>query len=156
MRGFHYPALLNEIQPEVMMEKGIIVIDEIPQNCTMCRMRKTDGYCTVVSKDVFYFGLNYDKPEWCPIKTVSRYKEDSVSTDSTNEKAHVSKNTNSSEKTVKCDACNKRSVLADTFIFKGKAYCMDCLYSLLMEMANDGHVTINFDNCEQNGILVEF
>lgn len=59
-------------------------------------------------------------------------------------------------KVKRCDMCKKESALADTFIFKGKAYCMNCLYDLIMEMAEDGNVTLTFDNCEENGILVNF
>lgn len=141
------------------MRKGVIEIDEIPQSCRTCRMRRTDGYCIITQKDVFYYGLNYDKPEWCPIKEVSIHGNNSMcpaAMDTTKEKMDISQNASRSEKTIKCEVCNKMSALADTFIFNNKAYCMDCLYSLLMEMADNGHVTIKFDNCEQNGILVEF
>lgn len=59
-------------------------------------------------------------------------------------------------KTKKCDCCNKNSDMADTFIYEGKAYCQDCLYSLIMDMAESGNVFINFEDAEEHGILVSF
>ena len=35
----------------------------------------------------------------------------------------------------KCDICKKEHDIADTFIFQEKSYCMDDLYSLIMELA---------------------
>lgn len=56
----------------------------------------------------------------------------------------------------KCDACKKETPMADTFIFEGKAYCMNCLYSLIMAMADRGNVDLTFDNAEEHGIIVNF
>lgn len=56
----------------------------------------------------------------------------------------------------KCDCCKKESPMADTFIFEGKAYCMDDLYSLIMEMAESGNVNLEMENCEEKGIRVSF
>lgn len=59
-------------------------------------------------------------------------------------------------KTIKCDQCSKRSILADTFFYNDKSYCMKCLYSLLMDMAESGNVNLDFENCEISGIEVSF
>lgn len=56
----------------------------------------------------------------------------------------------------KCDQCGKKRPQADTFIYDGKAYCMDCLYSLILAMAESGNLNLQFDDCEENGILVSF
>lgn len=155
------------------MEKGIIVIDEIPQNCRICRLRKINGYCVIAQKDVIYYGLNYNKPEWCPVKKISSNEDNlarSAATNALNGEMDASQatgglkerlkengqNTDNSSKVKRCDMCKKESPLADTFVYKGKAYCMNCLYDLLMEMAEDGNVKLTFDNCEENGILAEF
>lgn len=53
-----------------------------------------------------------------------------------------------------CDQCKKKTPLADTFIYKEESYCMDCLYSLLMELAEDGKFDISFLDCEDEGIQV--
>lgn len=53
-----------------------------------------------------------------------------------------------------CDICNKKSLLADTFIYEGKAYCMDCLYSLIMAIAESGNLSLDFEDCEEKGIRV--
>ena len=56
----------------------------------------------------------------------------------------------------KCDQCNKKSPLADTFIYEGKSYCMNCLYSLIMAMAESGNLNLNFEDSEEKGIRVSF
>lgn len=59
-------------------------------------------------------------------------------------------------KKCRCDQCGKKRPLADTFVYEGKNYCMDCLYSLIMAMAESGNVDLDFDNCEDRGIQVSF
>ena len=46
----------------------------------------------------------------------------------------------------KCDICKKEHDIADTFIFQEKSYCMDDLYSLIMELAENGVVHLDFSN----------
>lgn len=53
-----------------------------------------------------------------------------------------------------CDQCKNKTPLADTFIYKGQSYCMECLYSLLMELAEDGKFDISFLDYEDEGIQV--
>lgn len=55
----------------------------------------------------------------------------------------------------KCDICKKKHDIADTFIFQEKSYCMDDLYSLIMELAENGVVHLDFSNQEDYGIKVE-
>lgn len=56
----------------------------------------------------------------------------------------------------KCDQCKKENPLEDTFIYKGKTYCMQCLFGLIMAMADDGCLNLNFENAEDHGIQVDF
>lgn len=56
----------------------------------------------------------------------------------------------------KCDQCGKRNALADTFIYEGEAYCMACLYSLVMAMAESGNLNLDFEDCEEHGVQVSF
>ena len=55
----------------------------------------------------------------------------------------------------KCDICKKEHDIADTFIFQEKSYCMDDLYSLIMELAGNGVVHLDFSNQEDYGIKIE-
>ena len=59
-------------------------------------------------------------------------------------------------KFIKCDCCKNDSEKADTFIFNDKAYCMNCLYSLIMDMAETGNIYLEMMDCEENGIIVSF
>lgn len=56
----------------------------------------------------------------------------------------------------KCDCCNKKRDMADVFIFREKTYCMDCLYSLIMDMAESGNLYLELDDTEEKGIRVHF
>lgn len=60
------------------------------------------------------------------------------------------------DKKVSCDQCGKRRLLADTFIYEGQTYCMDCLYSLVMALAESGNLNLDFGDCEEKGIKVSF
>lgn len=53
-----------------------------------------------------------------------------------------------------CDECNSKTEAADTFIYKEKKYCMGCLFSLLMELCEDGVINIDFSEDEENGLVV--
>lgn len=46
--------------------------------------------------------------------------------------------------------------MADVFIFREKTYCMDCLYSLIMDMAESGNLHLELDDTEGKGIRVHF
>ena len=61
------------------MTKGIIVLDEIPNNCFYCRLKKRpagmsfpeDMVCGVAEQSVCQYkphNINGTKPDWCPIK----------------------------------------------------------------------------------------
>ena len=63
------------------MAKGIIVLDEIPNNCFHCRLKKRpagmsfpeDMVCGVAEQSVCQYkphNINGTKPEWCPIRTL--------------------------------------------------------------------------------------
>lgn len=63
------------------MEKGIIVLDEIPNNCFHCRLKKRpagmsfpeDMVCGVAGQSVYQYkphNIFGNKPDWCPIKKV--------------------------------------------------------------------------------------
>ena len=51
------------------MSKGIIVLNNIPENCVSCRLSILSAYggkfCKVVKEYTYT-----DKPDWCPIKPV--------------------------------------------------------------------------------------
>ena len=68
------------------MMKGIIVLDEIPNNCFHCRLKKRpagmsfpeDMVCGVAEQSVFQYkphNINGTKPDWCPIKPMSKEVE---------------------------------------------------------------------------------
>ena len=63
------------------MTKGIIVLDEIPNNCFYCRLKKRpagmsfpeDMVCGVAEQSVCQYkphNINGTKPDWCPIKEI--------------------------------------------------------------------------------------
>lgn len=56
----------------------------------------------------------------------------------------------------KCNQCGKKRPMEDTFIYEGKTYCMDCLYSLIMAMAESGNLNLDFADSEEKGIRVSF
>lgn len=49
------------------MSKGIIVVD-VPKNCRECHLRTATGYCLPGRMDVFVYGLQNSKTEFCPIQ----------------------------------------------------------------------------------------
>lgn len=68
------------------MTKGIIVLDEIPNNCFHCRLKKRpagmsfpeDMVCGVAEQSVCQYkphNINGTKPDWCPIKEMPEKKE---------------------------------------------------------------------------------
>lgn len=59
-------------------------------------------------------------------------------------------------KKVKCSQCNNLSIMEDTFMLEGKAYCMDCLYQLIMAIAESGHTDVYMEDCEEKGLRIEF
>ena len=61
------------------MAKGIIVLDDIPQNCFWCKFKKRpfgfsfeeDMICGIMGKSVYKYkpyNICGNKPDWCPIK----------------------------------------------------------------------------------------
>ena len=63
------------------MAKGIIVLDDIPQNCFYCKFKKRpfgfsfeeDMICEVTGQSVYQYkphNIFGNKPDWCPIKEV--------------------------------------------------------------------------------------
>ena len=68
------------------MEKGIIVLYEIPNNCFHCRLKKRpagmsfpeDMVCRVAEQSVYQYkphNINGTKPDWCPIKPMNKEVE---------------------------------------------------------------------------------
>lgn len=64
------------------MAKGIIVLDDIPQNCFYCKFKKRpfgfsfeeDMICEVTGQSVYQYkphNIFGNKPDWCPIKETS-------------------------------------------------------------------------------------
>ena len=67
------------------MTKGIIVLEEIPNNCFHCRLKKRpvgmsfpeDMVCGVAEQSVCQYkphNINGKKPDWCPIKEMPEKK----------------------------------------------------------------------------------
>lgn len=63
------------------MSKGIIVVDDIPENCFKCKMKRRpygitfpeDRVCVITGESVYYYkpnNINGTKPDWCPIKPI--------------------------------------------------------------------------------------
>ena len=62
-----------------------------------------------------------------------------------------------SAETQKCDSTNCKGYkdVADTFVFYNKRYCMNCLYELVMDLADTGVITLDTTNIETNGIVIK-
>ena len=60
------------------------------------------------------------------------------------------------DKMKECSQCGKRTPMADTFILDKKAYCMDCLYPLIMAIYESGHMIIDMEDCEEEGLRIDF
>ena len=63
------------------MSKGIIIINNIPENCFKCKMKRRhygiafpeDRVCAITGESVYQYkpnNVNGTKPDWCPIKPV--------------------------------------------------------------------------------------
>lgn len=63
------------------MAKGIILLEDIPNNCFYCRLKKRpagmsfpeDMVCGVAEQSVCQYkphNINGTKPDWCPIKEI--------------------------------------------------------------------------------------
>lgn len=74
------------------MAKGIIVLDEIPNNCFHCRLKKRpagmsfpeDMICVVTGQSVYQYkphNIYGTKPDWCPIRPIYSDDADSVNSD---------------------------------------------------------------------------
>lgn len=61
------------------MAKGIIVVDDIPDNCFRCKLKRRpvgmsfpeDMVCEITGQSIFQYkphNVNGNKPDWCPIK----------------------------------------------------------------------------------------
>ena len=68
------------------MAKGIIILDEIPNNCFHCRLKKRpagmsfpeDMVCGVTEQSVCQYkphNIKGTKPDWCPIKEMPSRKQ---------------------------------------------------------------------------------
>lgn len=68
------------------MAKGIIFINNIPQNCFYCKFKKRpfgfsfeeDMICEVTGQSVYQYkphNIFGNKPDWCPIKPLSKEVE---------------------------------------------------------------------------------
>lgn len=68
------------------MSKGIIVTDEIPENCFHCGIKRRpsgmsfpeDMVCGITGQSVYQYNphnLTGDKPDWCPIRPIPEKKE---------------------------------------------------------------------------------
>ena len=63
------------------MAKGIIVVDKVPHTCQHIRGNKEDGcpfggmVCQICNTDVMKHVKNGTKPDWCPIKIMSKEVE---------------------------------------------------------------------------------
>lgn len=63
------------------MQKGIIVVDKIPQTCQHIRGNKEEGcpfggmVCQITQNDVYPHVRDGSKPEWCPIRPMPEKKE---------------------------------------------------------------------------------
>ena len=55
----------------------------------------------------------------------------------------------------KCDKCGEINRKTNSFIYKERTYCMDCLYSLVMELHRDGLIHLDLTDCDNNGIVVQ-
>lgn len=56
----------------------------------------------------------------------------------------------------KCDSmtCKGYDDIADTFVFYNKRYCMNCLYDLIMDLADTGVITLDTSAMETKGIVI--
>ena len=63
------------------MEKGFIVIEKVPQTCQHIRGNKEEGcpfggmVCQIYDTDVMKHVVHGTKPDWCPIKPLSKEAE---------------------------------------------------------------------------------
>lgn len=56
----------------------------------------------------------------------------------------------------KCSQCNESIIIEDMFIFEGKAYCMKCLFPLIMALAESGNMYIDMEDCDKKGLRIHF
>lgn len=56
----------------------------------------------------------------------------------------------------KCDSgrCRGYTDIANTFVFCGRRYCTDCLYELIMDLADAGVITLDTSAMESKGIAI--
>ena len=57
------------------MNKGILILNEIPENCYNC---KITGSCRNLTKKNPDFNI-FDRPYWCPLREVPKEKKGDVS-----------------------------------------------------------------------------
>ena len=53
-----------------------------------------------------------------------------------------------------CPNCKRTSRIEDTFVFYNKKYCMNCLYDLLMDLADTGVITLDNSAVDTKGIVI--
>lgn len=53
-----------------------------------------------------------------------------------------------------CPHCKLPSRIEDTFKFYNKGYCMNCLYDLIMDLADTGVITLDMSDMGKNGIII--
>lgn len=53
-----------------------------------------------------------------------------------------------------CGNCKLPSRIEDTFKFNGKSFCMNCLYDLILDIADSGIIKLDMSAVEKDGIIV--
>lgn len=54
----------------------------------------------------------------------------------------------------RCNECDKKYKIEDLFIYKNIPYCINCLYSLVFRLAEDGVIGLYYDESKEKGIIV--
>lgn len=54
----------------------------------------------------------------------------------------------------RCHLCQKESRAEDTFVFHQRRYCRDCLYELILDLADNGIITLKRSEMHTNGIQI--
>lgn len=69
------------------MSKGIIVVEKVPESCSLCHFAKAEygKYCHIADEPIT-LECGEKKPDWCPIKSVLiQKKTDTAQGDSYND-----------------------------------------------------------------------
>ena len=58
-----------------IMAKGFVLVD-VPESCQECKIKPVTAYsCIVAHRDVYKYCIKGQKPDWCPIKMLSKDTE---------------------------------------------------------------------------------